>query len=142
MADQAQINQIAEELIRLFRVQLPPVPIEAMLQHPLPGMWEEVDISQVSGSYLTIGSPYLPRMSLARVLARHIAGSAWGTERGLRTLLGDAPAISALARAVIMPRSMIEMLAPAALTAATVSDHFEVPLREAAARLEELNSAP
>lgn len=142
MAEQALLENTAEELMRLFRVQLPPVPIEAMLQNPLPGMWEEVDISQVSGSFLNISSPYLPRMSLARVLARHIASSAWGEERGLRTVLGNSQAVSALARAVIMPRSMLDALAPAALTETTVSDHFEVPLKEAAARLSELRRAP
>jgi hypothetical protein len=132
------MERTIDELMETYRVAGPPVPIEAMLQNPLENMWDEVDISLVSGSFMAMGDPYVPRMSFARVLARHLVNSAWGAERGLSTYKDDPRSISTLARVIIMPRSMLERLAPSARNAHTLSGHFEAPFKDAALRLEEI----
>src|SRR6266496_5228205 len=83
MVDFERLEQIASELIRTFEIEDPPVPIEIMLQRPKPDMWEEVNIADLSVGFLKTGGHYSPRMSLARLLARHIIKSDWGNNRGL-----------------------------------------------------------
>jgi hypothetical protein len=138
--DLAHLETVAAELLTIFDVSGPPVPIEYMLQHPRAHMWEEVDISLVSGSFLNLKVPYMPRMSLTRVLVRLVVNSEWGMARGLGPLALDAEAISTLARTITMPRSMVQALPPGARTPHAMSEHFEVPVLEAEKRLGELAS--
>ena len=136
-----KLEAIASELIRTFEIQDPPIPIEIMLQRPKEGMWDEVDITQLSVSFLKTGGPYSPRMSLTRLLARHIVRSEWGADRGLEEVLKHPQkeeVIQAFARMLIMPLEMIKKLSIGARTPITMSMHFEVPEDDARLRLEEV----
>lgn len=136
--EQQQLEAIAREICEQFEVYAPPVPIEIMLQKPVAGMWEEVDVSQLSGSFLSIKDRYSPRMSLARLLVRHIATSDWGQERGLDKILGDAEELNLFARMLIMPEDMVAGLSSSSRNPKTMGLHFEVPEDDARHRLLEL----
>lgn len=138
MVDQPQLEKITDDLIRLYDIQSPPVPIESMLQRPLDDMWEELDINMLSGGFINIADPYAPRMSLARLLARQVAGSDWGKERGLNVMSRDEDKVRAFARMLIMPASLVTVLSASARTPEWLSLHFEVPVDDALLRLQEL----
>ena len=87
MSQLEQLESIATELVAEFEVSSAPVPIETMLQNPKDGMWEQVDITQLSGSFLSLKDRYSPRMSIARLLAKHLTTCEWGQERGVFELL-------------------------------------------------------
>lgn len=135
------LEAATRELLHACDIHAPPVPVETMLQNPPPGMWENVDINQLSGTFLVLKDQYSPRMSLARLLARYVAGSGWGASRGLYDIvIGDDDHLRIFARMLIMPRDMIESLTPATRNAIAISDEFEVPEADAQARLDELQS--
>ncbi|KXK19564.1 MAG: hypothetical protein UZ15_CFX003001970 [Chloroflexi bacterium OLB15] len=134
------LEKITAELIELYKVDMPPVPIEFMLQYPLPGMWDEIDVSLVSGSFMILDNPYRPRMSLARLLAKEIATCNWGIERGLLPFQNDKQILGSLARALTMPLQMVQALSLAARIPEMMSDYFEVPAKDAKRRLEEIGS--
>ncbi len=138
MAELHPLEAIASELITTFDIKAPPIPIESMLQHPKPDMWAEVDIAKLSGGFLNIKEPYSPRMSLARLLARHVASSDWGKAHELNAMIKTEDQIAAFARMLIMPVHMVKVLSSGARTASTMSLHFEVPEEDARARLMEL----
>jgi hypothetical protein len=136
-----QLEAIASELIKTFEIQNPPIPIEIMLQRPKPDMWEEVDITELSVGFLKTGGHFSPRMSLARLLARHIIHSDWGKQRGLQEIFKqdkDETMLKAFARMLIMPADMVKALSPGARTPITMSMHFEVPEDDARLRLKEV----
>ncbi len=144
MSNYNQLEDIANELINTFDIINPPVPIEIMLQRPKPDMWEEVDITELSVGFLKTGGHFSPRMSLARLLARHIVQSAWGQQRGLGNLLKDdkhQEQLRAFARMLIMPAPMVKALSVGARTPVTMSMHFEVPEEDAKMRLNELGDS-
>src|SRR5262245_53430105 len=126
------------DLMTAFDVTVPPVPVEIMLQRPKPGMWKEINLSELSTAFINIRQRYSPRMSVARLLARNVCRSEWGTTRRLETVGGTDDGLRALARAILMPRSMIEALAPASRTPIAMSMRFEVPEDDARQRLKEL----
>jgi hypothetical protein len=135
----AQLEAIADELMTVFEVHAPPVPIETMLQNAPNGMWDTVDVNQLSGTFLSVTDQYSPRMSLARLLARHIANSAWGQERNLLDILSqDEQYIRAFARMIIMPREMINSMTGSMRTPGTINLEFEVPEDDAKKRLAEI----
>lgn len=138
VTDFTALEAIATEVIETFEIQAPPVPIESMLQHPLPGMWEEVDITKLSGGFLSIKDTYSPRMSLTRLLARHIVSSEWGRARHMHEMIKTDSSIHAFARMLIMPLSMVRALSKSARNPTTMSLHFEVPEDDARQRLIEL----
>lgn len=141
MTDSNQLEAVASELIHTFEITSPPIPIEIMLQRPKPDMWHEVDITELSVGFLRAGGHFSPRMSLARLLARHVIQSEWGEQRSLRDLFKDDKDESLLrsfARMLIMPADMVTTLSPAARTPITMSMHFEVPEDDARQRLKEL----
>ncbi len=141
MTDFDQLEAIASELIQTFSIENPPVPIEIMLQRPKPDMWDEVDITELSVGFLRTGGHFSPRMSLARLLARHIVQSDWGEGRGLRAMMKedkDGEKLRAFARMLIMPTTMVKALSVNARTPITMSMHFEVPEEDARLRLQEL----
>ena len=141
MVDFDQLEKVASELIRTFNIEDPPVPIEIMLQRPKPDMWEEVNIADLSVGFLKTGGHYSPRMSLARLLARHIIKSDWGAKRALPTIMKQGKTdevINAFGRMLIMPIEMVKALSEGARTPLTVSMHFEVPEEDAALRLKEV----
>lgn len=133
------LENMAEEICEAFEVYAPPVPIELMLQKPPDGMWEEIDVTQLSGSFLSISERYSPRMSLSRLLARQIAASDWGKERNIDQILGNQEALNAFARMLLMPRDMVEGLTSNMRNPQTMSMHFEVPESDARERLFELS---
>ena len=138
MSDKTHLETVATELLDTFEIGSPPVPIETMLQYPKADMWREVDINQLSGSFISVKEHYSPRMSLARLLARHVVSSAWGKQRGLFELRQDDSSIRAFARMLIMPVGMVKALSAGARTPTTMSMHFEVPEDDARLRLDEL----
>lgn len=141
MDDMARLEAAADELVAQFEVKQPPVPIEIMLARPGPDMWEEVDITQLSGTFLSIKDPYRPRMSFARMLARHVAKSPWGEKHHVKAILdhGGEEAISVFARMMIMPRGMVDALNNASRNPTAMSMRFEVPEDDARQRLLELD---
>ncbi len=138
MADTQKLEAVVRELIQLYTVTAPPIPIERMLQHPHPDMWDDVDVGDLTGNFLNISTPFSPRMSLARFLARHIAKSPWGKQRGLAALDGDEESIHRFARVIIMPLDMVLEINAASRTPQLISLHFEVPEDDARLRLKEL----
>lgn len=138
MSDLDKLEAIAAELIAEFDVNYAPVPIETILQNPKDGMWEKVDITQLSGSFLSLKDPYSPRMSIARLLARHLASCPWGRERGLFELLREDDNLKHFARMLIMPKPLVEQVNTAARTPTTMSLQFEVPEDDIRIRLDEI----
>lgn len=142
MNEMNQLQSIAAELIHTFEIEHPPVPIEIMLQRPRPDMWAEVDITELSVGFLKTGGHFSPRMSLARLLARHIIQSEWGDKHGLDAIFKqdkDDQLLRAFARMLIMPLDMIRALSPGARTPVAMSVHFEVPEDDARQRLSEIS---
>ncbi|HRL13001.1 MAG TPA: hypothetical protein PKX07_14050 [Aggregatilineales bacterium] len=137
--DSQKLEAIVAELMAVYDVKLPPVPVEIMLARPREGMWDEMDINQLTGGFLRLTDPFSPRMSMARMLARHLVFSPWGTARGLPDLVGrDEAHLRLLARMLIMPRALLTALPPAKRTPALISTDFEVPAEDALQRLDEL----
>jgi hypothetical protein len=138
MDDLEKLEGITTELMEVFEVYSPPVPIETMLNKPRENMWDEVDATQLSGGFMSIKDRYSPRMSLARLLARHIASSDWGRERGLFEMFKtDETLLPVFARMLIMPANMLRNLSAAARNPTTMSLQFEVPEEDARQRLQE-----
>lgn len=133
-----KLEAIAEEICEAFEAFAPPIPVELMLQQPPENMWDEIDVAQLSGSFLSLKERYSPRMSLTRLLVRHIAASKWGKERGLDSILGDTELLNAFARMLLMPREMIDGLTSTMKTPQALSLRFEVPESDAKDRLLEL----
>ena len=137
VVDMQQLEAVAREFISLFNISAPPIPVEKILQSPLPGMWDEVDVSQMTAR-LDLSSPYSPQMSRARLLARNISGSPWGGQHGVGDLDEDDQAVRRFARMLVMPADMILQLNQTSRTPQLLSLHFEVPEAEASLRLQEL----
>ena len=135
-----RLENAASELITIFNIQSPPIPIDSILQEPREKMWEEVDISQLSGTFLSVKDHYSPRMSLARLLARHIITNQWGAERGIpEQLLENDEGVRVFARMLIMPAEMVKALSSGARNPTAMSMHFEVPEEVARLRLQYLH---
>ena len=138
MIDTQQLEIITNDLINFYGIQDPPVPIESMLQRPLDDMWEELDISKLSSSFINVNDYYSPRMSLARLLARHVVESSWGQERGLGEIAENEEKMRAFARMLMMPSVLVKALSASARNPEWISVHFEVPVDDAEMRLHEL----
>ena len=136
--DSERLEDIAQELCDIFEVYAPPVPIELMLRSPQADMWEEVDVSQLSGSFMSIKERHSPRMSLARLLVRHIASSDWGNQRDIADIADDTELTNSFARMILMPREMVNGLTSSMRNPKTMSTHFEVPESDAEERLLEM----
>lgn len=136
--DKHQLEAISQEICDVFDIYAPPVPIELMLRQPKENMWQEVDVTQLSGSFLSIKERFSPRMSLARLLVRHIATSDWGKERDIHIVLDDEDLLNSFARMLLMPSEMVEGLTNSMRNPKTMSNHFEVPESEAQERLLDL----
>lgn len=139
MTDLSQLEHVTRELLIAYDVAAPPTPIEQILQNPLNGMWDDIDITQISTSFIQVGSNYSPRMSMARVLARHISQSDWGHQRGVDETLPETRLL-AFARMLVMPAYLIMELDANARNAELLSTYFEIPYDDARIRLEELAS--
>lgn len=138
MNDTDRLEAIAQELIDAFQIVRPPVPVETMLHSPVDGMWDSLDVAQLSGTFLSFRDRYSPRMSIARLLARHAANSPWGKDRQLNTLITDEETLRAFARMIVMPAEMVRGLTKSGRNPTTMSLEFEVPEEDARVRLQEL----
>ena len=136
--DLDKLEAIADELLAEFNVRSAPVPIEDILQNPKDGMWDKVDITQLSGSFLSLSDQYSPRMSIARLLARHLASCEWGRERGIFDILRQGGHLKPFSRMLIMPKSLIEQTDPDSRVPTTLSVQFEVPEDDIILRLDEV----
>ncbi len=140
MVDWARLEAVVEELLTIYEVFAPPIPVEMILQTPRDGMWEELDITQISGSFLQVGVGYSVRMPIARVLARHITRSEWGISRGVNAAVTDEPTLHAFARILVMPAHMVMELKEDARTPDLLAAHFEIPVDDARMRLQDLSA--
>lgn len=138
MSQFEELEAIATELIAEFEITAAPVPIETILQNPKDGMWEQVDVTQLSGSFLSLKDRYSPRMSIARLLAKHLTTCEWGKDRGLFDLLRQGDNLNRFARMLVMPRNLVEQVNTAARTPTTMSLQFEVPVDDVRMRLDEI----
>lgn len=134
-----QLEALAQELCDTFEIYAPPVPVELMLRQPKENMWDEVDPSQLSGTFMNLSERFSPRMSLARLLVRHITMSEWGKQHNLPAVIVDKESINNFARKILMPREMVEGLTASMRNPTTMSTHFEVPESDAEERLLEMS---
>jgi hypothetical protein len=132
------IDPVVAELLSAFDVDRPPVPVELMLQRPREGMWPEIDLSEMSATFLNLFDRYAPRMSAVRLLSRNVARSQWGRERDLGQMLEDGELLNLLSRAIIMPRHLLEVMDLELRDPEIISLKFEVPLEDARLRLVDL----
>ncbi len=132
------VNPVIDEILAAFDIDRPPVPVELMLQRPRNGMWPEIDLSEMSATFLSLYDRYAPRMSAVRLLARNIARSEWGKARELNKILDETNRVNIFARALIVPESLLAQFEIHTLDKAELSAQFEVPEEDAQARLEDL----
>lgn len=137
--DMDYLENLTQEICDVFEVYAPPVPIEVMLQRPEENMWEEVDVTQLSGSFMSIKERYSPRMSVARLLVRHIVLSDWGQQHDISHILDDDEVVNRFARMLLMPKEMVLGLTNSMRNPKTMSTHFEAPESDAQLRLLELS---
>jgi hypothetical protein len=130
------------DLMVAFDVKRPPVPVELILQRPRPGMWNEVNLSELSTTFITIKERYSPRMSVARLLARHLCRCVWGASHYLAPFADSEDDIHVLARAIVMPASLLAQVSLSSRAPLIISDRFEVPEEDARLRLVELGYLP
>src|SRR5712691_10980321 len=132
------IESAISDLMMAFDVTEPPIPVEIMLQRPKPGMWKEINLSELSTAFINVKQRYSPRMSVARLLARCACRSEWGDRRSLASVGSTEDGLRALARAILMPQTMLDKLPSASRTPVAVSMRFEVPEDDARQRLIDL----
>jgi hypothetical protein len=133
-----KIEPVVDEILAAFDVDRPPVPVELMLQRPRENTWPEIDLSEMSVTFLSLHDRYAPRMSAVRLLARNIARSEWGQQRGLTTLLIDTHTLNVFARALLVPKSLLDKFDKEVHEKTAISFRFELPEDDAQARLEDM----
>src|SRR5262249_39592594 len=121
------LENAVKDLVLAFEITVPPIPVELMLQRPKAGMWKEVNVSELSTSFINVRQRYSPRMSVGRLLARSICRSEWGDNHKLKGYTENDEMIRALARAILVPKSMLDLIPPASRSTMAVSMRFEVP---------------
>jgi len=134
----ADMETAVGDLLKAFDVSGPPVPVEIMLQRPKAGMWKEINLAELSTTFINIKQRYSPRMSVGRLLARNICRSEWGITRNVNTIASTDETLRAFARAILMPKYMLDRLPPASRTPIAISMRFEVPEEDARLRLLDL----
>lgn len=133
-----QLEQATDEIMAIFDVDQPPVPIELMIERPREGLWTRADLADLTSSFLVISDRYSPRMSVARLLARHIARSEWGVERGFENIYYSKELTNQFARTLLMPRGMMAEATESGQSSSALVNRFEVPTKDFHIRLEEL----
>lgn len=132
------MERATADLIVAFDVTAPPIPVEIMLQRPKAGMWQQVNLSELSAAFINVRERYSPRMSIARLLVRYVCRSVWGANRQLAQFQSDDTAIRMFARILMMPGTMIAALGDGLRNPISISNRFEVPEEDAQLRLIEL----
>jgi hypothetical protein len=109
-----------------------------MIDRPREGLWERADLSELTSSFVIMSDRFSPRISVARLLARHIARSEWGVARGLHGIFADKALVNRFARAILMPRGMMEQALQTHQSEVALVNRFEVPADDFKIRLDEL----
>jgi len=138
---QEQIERVVDEIMKAFDVDNPPVPVELMLERPRIGLWPRADLAQLTSSFLVMTDRFSPRMSVARLLARHIAVSDWGKERNLADVYSSKNLTNQFARALMMPRQMVAATQETGQSEHALINRFEIPTNDYKLRLIELGYA-
>lgn len=133
------VESVAHQLLSAYGIQTPPVPLEAILQHPLPDMCHRIDLAVLPDTFFAQDDPYRPRQALAHLLVCLLADSEWGSQHGLAGVASSADKVNQLARAILMPRDWLSQLPPAALEPGVLGALYQVPVAEAIIRLQELD---
>lgn len=132
------LEETVSLILTSFDLDSPPIPVELMLRRPRAGLWPEVDLAELSASFLDLSDRYSPRMSVVRLLARHIARCEWGEEHDLSGILNDRDLINRFARAIIMPQAMLQRVIEDASDVTAIGLRFEVPENDVLLRLADL----
>jgi hypothetical protein len=135
------IDLAVADLMNIYEVDAPPVPVELMLHRPKAGLWEAADPNDLTNSAGLRQSRYALRMSVSRLLARSISSSQWGVDHNLGSLEQDREALRAFARAILMPRKMLENVSGGVRTPPVIAMRFQVPDEDAQLRLLDLGYA-
>lgn len=142
MTEYEALEDAADALIAAFDITTPPVPIDTMMMTPRAGMWPKIDLSQLTLSFTARGDRFAPRISIARLIVRHLIQTEWGQAHNLHQLIGDDPSrIIDFGRMVLMPRALLNQMTDKDQTPINVSMAFMVPEDDAEARLNLLPSA-
>jgi len=138
----AELDAAAMELLQLHGVEQPPVPIEAILRHPVADLWEP-HLDDLSQQSFDTRERYSSRPTIARLVARYAGNTTWARQRGLVDDSGLTPdEVRYFGRALLMPKSWMLALNTNERDPASVRVRFHVPLPDAAERLSELNLLP
>ena len=141
MSEEVTLEQMeiaAQEIMDVFDVDQPPVPVELMLERPREGLWTRADLAELTSSFLVMTDRYSPRMSVARLLARHIARSDWGVKHGLAPVFHSKNLINTFARVLMMPRKMVTDALESGQSEIALINRFEVPENDYMIRMEDL----
>lgn len=138
-ATRPDLIQLAEALLRYYDVVHPPVPVERMLQEPPPGL-AKIDPGQIS--YIMEHGLYHhePRLAMARLLYREIAGSAMAMKTlGVNALLPTSYAdVKFFARCLLMPANWVRSLSGQRLSIEQIGEYLQVPPDAVITRMAEL----
>lgn len=136
MNDFTQLEQAADDFIMDYGITNGPIPVDDLLNKPLPGMWEKVDLSQLTLSFSVRGDRYAPRVSIAKLLVRQLINSPWGAQHNLPELIGqDNDQILKFTRMLLMPRVLLDKIPHARWHPVEIASDFLVPEDDAEARL-------
>ncbi len=131
-------ERTVNELMALYHVEQPPVPLEAILQQPQAGMWTRIDLSVIAGPLAEAREIYTTRLALGQLLAHLICTCPWGSQRELDPLAQDEAALRKLTRSLLMPRDLLYRMPASTLKPSAMKALFEVPQLEARQRLVEV----
>ena len=135
-ADQQRLEALADKILAHYNTKRPPVPVEAILQHPPEGMLDAVDITDLSLVFGMGEHRYEYRMALARLLYRELCRH--------QNLLGENPRSyneesRYFAAVLLIPRKWILRAARWPLvTLQQLSEDFRVPEYVMSTRLSHL----
>lgn len=136
MTDYAQLEQAADDFITDYGIMTGPIPVDDLLNKPLPGMWEKVDLSQLTLSFSVRGDRYAPRVSIAKLLVRQLIGSNWGVQHQLPELINsDNERLLMFTRMILMPRVLLNKIPHGRWHPVEIASDFLVPEDDAEARL-------
>jgi len=136
MTDYALLEQAIDDFITEYAITAPPIAVDEILNKPLPGMWDKVDLSQLTLSFSVRGDRYAPRVSIAKLLVRQLINSPWGVQRNLPELIGqDAAVILAFTRMLLVPRVLLQKMPQASWHPVEIASDFFVPEDDAEGRL-------
>lgn len=127
-ADRCHLEAVVHELIQLYNVQNPPVPVETMLEQPYNQMWENALAFDLSSKYYDPSEPYNSRMGLARMLTRNLRRSQWGRDRRLDHIVTERDQVHAFARMLVLPRALLKEVHQDDMNPLTLSEMFQVPI--------------